>query len=163
MNGSTPGTGRRPVGAAFVIAAGLAGLGAILIRESGRIPDKGGYAGIGSGDMPLIIGWLLVGLAVWTAVAAWRGAFVPRPRQQPVPILWMVAGLGLQLVLLKPLGFTIASGLLFACTAAAFGKRNLALTLPVGALLALLVYGVFDRLLQLNLPAGPVENLIFGG
>ena len=27
----------------------------------------------------------------------------------------------------------------------------------------LLVYGIFDRLLKLNLPAGPLETLVFGG
>lgn len=85
------------------------------------------------------------------------------PRQQAVPVLLILAGLLLQLVLLHPLGFSIASGLLFACTAAAFGKRNFALTLPVGFLFALVIDGVFDQLLTLNLPAGVPETLIFGG
>ncbi|MGL5361366.1 MAG: tripartite tricarboxylate transporter TctB family protein, partial [Paracoccaceae bacterium] len=75
----------------------------------------------------------------------------------------VIAGLALQLVLLKPLGFSIASGLLFACTAAAFGKRNPLITLPIGIALAFVVYGVFDRLLSLNLPGGVLETLIYGG
>lgn len=154
---------RRPDGAAFVIALILAALGALLIWEGAGIPDKGGYAGIGSGDVPMIVGAGLVGLALWTAVAGMKGNLPARPRQQPAPILWIVGGLALQLILLKPLGFSIASGLLFACTAAAFGKRNLALTLPVGIVFAFVVYGVFDRLLQLNLPAGLPETLIYGG
>jgi hypothetical protein len=29
--------------------------------------------------------------------------------------------------------------------------------------MALVVYGIFDRLLKLDLPAGPIERLIFGG
>lgn len=33
-------------------------------------------------------------------------------------MLWIVDGLALQLILLKPLGFSIASSILFACTAA---------------------------------------------
>lgn len=163
MTGITPGSGRRPDGAAFIIALVLALFGALLIWEGASIPDKGGYAGIGSGDMPRAVGWGLVALGAWTAVSAGRGVYAPRPRQQPVPLLWIVGGLGLQLALLKPIGFVIASALLFACTATAFGKRNLPLTLGVGLVLALLVYGVFDRLLQLNLPAGPLERLIFGG
>jgi putative tricarboxylic transport membrane protein len=48
-------------------------------------------------------------------------------------------------------------------TAAAFGKRNFALTLPIGIVFALVVYAVFDQVLKLNLPAGFLENLIFGG
>jgi putative tricarboxylic transport membrane protein len=80
-----------------------------------------------------------------------------------VPILFIIGGLALQLALLHVLGFSIASGLLFACTAAAFGKRNFAISLPAGIAFALGVYGVFDQLLKLNLPAGFLETLIFGG
>ena len=32
----------------------------------------------------------------------------------------------------------------------------------LGILACLAVYGLFDRLLQLNLPAGPLETAIFG-
>jgi putative tricarboxylic transport membrane protein len=158
-----PETTRRPDGAAFVIALLLAALGALLIWDGARIPVKAGYAGVGSGDVPRVIGAILIGLGVWTAVAAWRGAFEARPRQRIPPLLWIIAGLSLQLILLGPAGFSIASGTLFACTAAAFGKRQLLFTLPIGIVFALGVYGVFDGLLKLNLPGGPLERLIFGG
>ncbi|MES2665793.1 MAG: tripartite tricarboxylate transporter TctB family protein [Pseudomonadota bacterium] len=159
----TPAPARRPNGAAFVIAAILAALGAVLIREAGIIPDKGGYSGVGPAGMPLLVGWGLMILAVWTAIDAWKGRFGPHDKPEFMPVLWIVLGLVLQLSLLKLAGFSIASGLLFACTAFAFGKRNLALTLPIGIVFAFAVYGVFDRILQLNLPAGPLETLIFGG
>ncbi len=163
MSGFDPVTGRRPDGAAFIIAALLAGIGAVLIWQGSAIPDKGGYAGIGSGHAPVFIGiclWLLALAHVWKGL---RHGAVPVPRQRPVPVLFIIAGLALQLMLLHPLGFSIASGLLFACTAAAFGKRNFAISLPIGIAFALTVYGVFDQLLKLNLPAGLPENLIFGG
>jgi putative tricarboxylic transport membrane protein len=163
MSGFDPATGRRPNGAAFIIAAFLAGIGGLLIVEGRGIPDKGGYAGIGSGDAPVFIGACLIVLALAHVVTGLRSAGASVPRQQPVPILWIVAGLGLQLALLHTAGFSIASGLLFACTAAAFGKRNLILTVPVGVAFALVIYGVFDQLLKLNLPAGIPETLIFGG
>lgn len=157
-------TGRRPDGAAFVIATLLAGLGALLLWESGRIPDKAGYAGVGPGDVPWLVGIGLLGLAVWTLIAGLTGRVTEAPpAQEKAPVLWILAGLGLQLVLLKPLGFTIACGVLFACTATAFGKRNPMLTVPVGLVFAFCVYAVFDRILQLKLPAGPVETLLFGG
>jgi putative tricarboxylic transport membrane protein len=162
MTGPSPDGERHPNRAAFVIAVGLAALGALLIWEGGRIPDKGGYAGIGSGDMPVIIGWGLVGLAVWHVAAGLRQSGAAPLRQHSVPLILILSGLALQLVLLKPLGFAIASGVLFACTAAAFGKRNLLFTLPVGVGFALLIYDLFDQLLRLNLPAGPLETLIFG-
>ncbi len=163
MSGQDPATGRRPNGAAFIIAAVLAGLGTLLIWQGLSIPDKGGYAGIGSGDLPVFLGvclWLLAIGHVWGGV---RHAAAEIPRQETMPLLFIVAGLALQLVLLHPLGFSISSGLLFACTAAAFGKRNFAISLPVGIAFALAVYGVFDQLLKLNLPAGFPETLIFGG
>jgi putative tricarboxylic transport membrane protein len=163
MSGYDPANGRRPDRAAFFIAALLAGLGALLVWQGLVIPDKGGYAGIGSGDLPVFIGvclWILAVTHVWKGL---RQAAPGIPRQQPVPVLFIVAGLLLQLIFLHPLGFSIASGLLFACTAAAFGKRNFALTLPVGFVFAFAIYAIFDQLLKLNLPAGIPETLIFGG
>ena len=154
---------RRPDGAAFAIAAGLASIGAVMIRQGVSIPDKGGYSGVGSGDMPVLIGGVLVALAVWTLVAGFYAPSEERPAQAVGPLVWIVGGLALQLILLKPAGFAIASGILFACTAAAFGKRTMWISLPVGTLFALVVYGIFDRLLQLNLPQGVLESLIYGG
>ena len=168
MTGRDLDTSRRPDGAALTIAAVLAGLGVLLIWEGGRIPEKGGYAGIGSGDLPVFVGAGLVLLGLAHAVKALRGQsqdqdiVATADRHLAMPVLMIVAGLFLQLILLKPLGFSIATGLLFACTTAAFGKRNLALTLPIGLVFALVVYGVFDGLLQLKLPTGFPETLIFG-
>lgn len=156
-------TGRRPDGAAFIIAVLLGGLGALLIREGGLFPDRGGYAGVGPGGMPFLVGWVLVVLAAWTAIDALRGKPDAREPVQITPVLWILGGLALQIALLKPAGFMIASGLLFACTAFAFGKRNLFATVPMGLVFALAVYGVFDAVLQLNLPGGYLETLIFGG
>jgi putative tricarboxylic transport membrane protein len=157
---TSPATPRRPDGAAFVIAGLLAGLGGLLIWDGARIPVKTGYAGVGSGDVPQVIGACLIGLALWTAIAGYRGVFEPRPRQHLPPLFWIIAGLSLQLILLNIAGFSVASGVLFACTAAAFGKRQLLTTLPIGIALAGLVYLVFDGLLRLNLPAGPPEQLL---
>jgi len=163
MSGFDPANERRPDGAAFIIAALLAGLGSLLIWQGAAIPDKGGYAGIGSGHAPVFVGvclWLLSLGHVWKGL---RHGGIRLPRQQPVPVLFIIGGLALQLVLLHPLGFSIASALLFACTAAAFGMRRFAISLPVGFGFALAIYGVFDQLLKLNLPAGFPETLIFGG
>ncbi len=163
MTGRRFATGRRPDGAAFIIAGLLAALGALLIWQGSVIPDKGGYAGIGSGDAPLFVGWTLALLAAGHVVKGLRGPAPDIARQDIVPVLLIIGGLLVQLILLKPLGFSIASGLLFTCTAAAFGKRRVWVTLPVGIGFALIVYGGFDQLLKLNLPAGIPETLIFGG
>ena len=154
---------RRPAGAALVIATALAALGALLIVQGAGIEEKGGYAGVGSGDLPRFLGFGLIALAAAHVFSAFRSAGGAVMRPQIAPVLWVVAGLTLQVLLLHPLGFSIASGLLFALTAAGFGKRNLALTLPIGVGLSLAIYGVFDQLLKLRLPAGFPETLLFGG
>ena len=158
-----PGTGRRPDGAAFFIAALLAAFGAVLLWNAFTIPDKGGYAGIGPAAMPKLVGGMLLLLALVTLLQGLRTRIADVPRQNPVPLFLIGGGLAAQIATLHVLGFTIATGLLFAATAAAFGKRNVLLTLPVGLVLAFAVYGVFDRLLQLNLPGGVIETLVYGG
>jgi putative tricarboxylic transport membrane protein len=153
----------RPNGAAFIIAAGLAGLGALLIWQGVVIPDKGGYAGIGSGAAPKAIGAVLILLALGHVYTGAKTTALPHDHQNWRAILWILVGLLGQLFLLKPLGFTIASGILFACTARAMGYRNIALALGAGLILAFGVYGVFDGLLKLNLPAGWLEHIIYRG
>ncbi len=153
---------RRPDGAALVIAGLLAALGALLIWQGFAIPDKGGYAGVGSGGMPKFVGLGLLALALAHVLKAVKGVGGSALRPLWGPVLWIMAGLIVQLALLYSLGFSIATGLLFALTAAGFGKRRWAISIPCGIALAFGVYAVFDRLLNLNLPAGFLETLVFG-
>jgi putative tricarboxylic transport membrane protein len=149
--------------AALIIAGGLAVLAAVLLWDAAGIAQGGGYAGVGPAGVPRMVAIGLLILSFVTVVAGFRGDLPRPPRQEPGPVLWVLLGLGLQLGLLHVLGFAIAAALLFACTARAFGNRNLALGLGIGLGLGLLTYGLFDRLLQLNLPAGALETTLFGG
>jgi putative tricarboxylic transport membrane protein len=153
---------RRFDGASLVVAAVLAVLAIVLFRDAARLPQEGGYAGMGPADTPRLVALGLALLAVWTAWEAFRAPAEPAPHQNVPPILWIVGGLGLQLVLLTSAGFSVAGGVLFACTAAAFGRRKLWITVPVGILFALVIFGIFALLLELSLPPGPLERLIFG-
>jgi putative tricarboxylic transport membrane protein len=154
---------RRPRGAAFVIAAGLAGLAALLLWDASGLKQDGGYAGVGPADVPRLIAYGLLVLAALTAVSGIKGDLPRPPRQDPAPVFWILGGLGLQLALLHSVGFVVTGAILFAMTARGFGQKPLWRNLGVGLVLALVIYGVFDRLLQLNLPGGPLEGLIFGG
>lgn len=153
----------RPDWAALAIAALLVVIGAVMLWDSSRLADLGGYSGVGPASVPRVVAVCLILLAVWTVVAAFRGDFPEREPQQIVPVVWIIAGLAAQLMLLKIAGFAIATGVLFAFTARAFGRRNLAFSLPVGILLSYAVWVVFSQLLMLNLPAGPLERLLFPG
>jgi putative tricarboxylic transport membrane protein len=160
--GHTPSTEtRRPDRAALVIAVFLAALGGLIFWDASRLSSMGGYSGIGPATIPFVIAGGLLVLAVWTVFEALRGDFPARDRQEFGPVVWIVGGLAAQMLLLKILGFSIATGLLFAATAAAFGKRKLWMTIPIGIALCLAVWLVFAGLLQLSLPAGPLEHLFW--
>lgn len=155
--------GRRPDRAAFVIAGLLALAGLVLLREGVTMPDRGGYSGVGPGGAPLLIGACLLALAAAHVVAGLRGTLGPRAPQNVIPALWVCGGLAALIALLGIAGFSPAVMVLFACAAAAFHERRFHISLPVGLGLGLLIYGIFDQLLRLNLPAGPLETLLFGG
>ncbi len=154
---------RRRDPAALIIAAGLAVIAGVMLWDSARLADLGGYSGVGPASVPRVVAYCLLALAVWTGIEGLRGDFPARPPQAPAPVLWIVAGLAAQMMLLHVAGFSIATGILFAFTARAFGKTNLAMTIPIGIAFAFVVWVVFSQLLMLHLPAGPIEHLIFPG
>ena len=112
---------RRPDQAAFVIAAALA-LVAIVIAVSTAGSGSGAMnTPVGPKTFPFVIAAGLFGLAVWTAGEAWRGDFPDRGRQDIGPMVWVLGGLAIQLLTMKTVGFSIATGLLFAATAKGSG------------------------------------------
>lgn len=153
---------RRPDRAALVIAAFLAIL-AIIIGYSTATTHGGSATRIGPAAFPYAISGVLFILAVWTVFEAFRGEFPERESQAPGPVLWIVGGLAVQMLLLNVLGFSIATGILFAATARAFGKTKIWVTIPVGIVLSFVVWILFAKGLQLSLPAGPPERFFFGG
>ncbi|MDW9626040.1 tripartite tricarboxylate transporter TctB family protein (plasmid) [Sinorhizobium meliloti] len=152
---------RRPDRAALVIAAVLAAIAGVIFWDVSRLSGLAGYSQVGPMTVPYAIACCLIALAVWTAVEAWRGDFPEREHQRAGPVVWIVAGLAAQMLLLNTLGFSIATGILFALTARGFGKRKLWLTVPIGIVFSFIVWAIFAKLLQLSLPAGPLERLFF--
>ena len=154
---------RRPRWAAFLIAAVLAGLAVMILTDAAGLKQDGGYAGVGPADVPRLIAYVLLLLSGLTVVSGLKGDLPRPPRQAPAPILWIMGGLIGQLTLLHVVGFAISGAILFGMTARGFGQRPLWKALVVGLVLSLAIYGVFDRLLRLNLPGGPLELLIYRG
>ncbi|RDL46822.1 hypothetical protein BLJAPNOD_06340 [Ensifer sp. M14] len=56
-------------------------------------------------------------------------------------------------------GFILGSTLLFALTARAFGRKALLVDLCLGAVIGVMVFLLFNKLLTLALPQGPLERL----
>ena len=150
---------RRADRAALLIAAAMFILAAALYWDSTRLGGVASYARIGPQLAPQVVALCLAGLGVWTLVAAFRGDFPAREPQELRPVLWIVAGLIGQLVLLRLAGFSIATGVLFGFVAYGLGRRPLWLGIPVGVILALGMWLIFARGLALNLPAGPLEAI----
>jgi putative tricarboxylic transport membrane protein len=76
------------------------------------------------------------------------------------PTLTVTAGLILQMVLIKPLGFVIATAVLFVAVAYALGSRRIVLNAAVGLVLCAVTYVAFTRGLGLVLPAGMLGTLL---
>jgi putative tricarboxylic transport membrane protein len=157
---SRPAAPRRPDRAALVIAAALAVVAAVIFWKTRAMPVTAQYARVGPTTFPYVIAAGLFLLAVGTAVSAWRGGFPEREADRPGPMLWIIGGLALQMLLLKVAGFSIATGLLFAFAARGFGRGPLWITVPIGIVFSLFVWVIFARILQLSLPAGPLEALV---
>lgn len=150
---------RRPDGAAFIIAAVLAVVAIIIFVSTNNMPAVAAYTAVGPRTVPYIVSICLFGLAIWTAFDAWRGKFPAREEQNVGPILWIIGGLTVQLLLIKTIGFSVATGLLFAATAKAFGRGPLWMTTLIGIVFSFVVWFVFAKGLQLTLPEGPIELL----
>lgn len=150
---------RRPDWAALVIAAALALVAAVIAWSTASHGAGNNYARVGPTTFPYVISVALFGLSIWTVFEAWRGDFPEREQQEISPILWIVGGLAAQMLLLKAAGFSIATGLLFAATARAFGRGPLWKTIPAGIVLSFVIWVIFAKGLQLSLPAGPLDLL----
>lgn len=151
---------RRPDVPALLIAAVLAGLGAVVAWDTYHLGGAASYARIGPTAFPYAVAGGLIILAAWTAVEAWRGDFPEREHEEFGPIAWIVGGLAAQMLLLSTVGFSIATGILFAATARGFGRGPLWVTLPFGIVFSFAVWFVFAKGLQLSLPAGPLERIV---
>jgi putative tricarboxylic transport membrane protein len=151
---------RRPDWAALVIAAVLLVLAAIVASDASRVVGGGQYARIGPQTIPYVIAICLAGLGFWTILEAIRGDFPEREPQELRPVLWIVAGLLIQLLTVRFVGFSIATGILFALVARGFDERRFWISIPSGIILALVVWVIFSRGLSLTLPHGPLEDAV---
>ncbi len=157
---ATPATQRRPERAALFLALFLVGLGAVVAWDAAHMRTGAAlYSRIGPTAFPYAIAFGLILLGGLTALQAFREAPVLREPLTIPPLVWIVGGLVAQIAALPYAGFSLSTGAVFAATARAFGRGPLWLTYPIGVALALAVWLFFSKVLQLILPAGPLERL----
>jgi putative tricarboxylic transport membrane protein len=154
---------RRPDGAALVIAAILAGIAIVIFWQTSQMRVPPIQQRMGPTVFPYVVAIGLTLLAIGTVVSAMRNGFPERSKDDYGPIFWIVGGLIGQILLLSTAGFSIATGVLFAFTAKAFGRGPLWKTIPIGTVFAFVVWFIFAKGLQLSLPAGVLERLLTTG
>jgi putative tricarboxylic transport membrane protein len=150
---------RRPDKAALVIAVILIVVSLLIAWSTSRMGGVAGYSPVGPKTFPYIIAFFLFGLGVLTAIEGWRGDFPEREPQVFGPMFWIIGGLAIQMLTMRTVGFSIATGILFAFTARGFGRGPLWMTVPIGIVFSFVVWFIFAKGLQLSLPAGPFEKL----
>lgn len=150
----------RPDVAGFVIGAVLLALAAVVAWDAMGLQLAATY-GVGPKAMPYVVAVGLAVLAVGNFVLAWRGAFPEREEIDPRAIALILGGLAAMIATIGlGGGFIAATTILFVATASAFGRRAVHIDLAIGIALAFAIYLLFDKLLTLSLPAGPLERLL---
>ena len=143
-----------------VIAASLALIAGIILWDASKLQITSAY-GVGPKMMPIVVACGLLVLAVANLVMAMRGELPPRESADPKAIILILGGLAALITIIGlGGGFIPATAILFAATAAAFGRKAFLTDLAIGFVLALVIFLIFDKLLTLSLPSGPLERLL---
>jgi putative tricarboxylic transport membrane protein len=149
---------------AAAMALAVMVLGAFVVFDTATGLTGPGYAQVGPVVFPVIVGAALLlaglGLLLQSMRGRWRVSWVerdPSAMTSATPlrnVLLVAAALTLNVMLFAPLGFIVASAVLFICVAAAFGSRRFLLDAAIGIAFAAAIYFVFVHGLGLHLPAG---------
>jgi putative tricarboxylic transport membrane protein len=147
------------------MAVGVVAYGLFLMVETWAIPVSPGYAQIGPRVFPWVISGALIVLGGVLVGEALSGRWTYEEGEEPgefhrAPFFWLVIGFALYLATVQSAGFPIASALLFAAAARAFGSRRTALDLIIGLVLAVVVFEGFNRGLGLSLPGGWLDRVL---
>ena len=146
----------------FVLA-----LGGLALWQAMVIPVSPIYAQVGPRAVPYVVagGMLLLGAGL--VYVALRGGWSHglEEMQDAPPTNWRAltllgAGLVANLVLIGPLGFSVAATAQFVLVAAAFGSRRFLRDLVLALVLTLVVWFGFVEVLGVNIGAGVLEGLV---
>jgi putative tricarboxylic transport membrane protein len=153
--------------------AGLLGAVGVLVAvdtvAEGTLAAGSDSDPIGPGVVPLVLSAALLVLAALLAVDVLRGGHGEAEAGEDVDLdtpmdlrtVGMLAGVLIATALLIPvLGWPIAGTVLFAGAAYALGSRRLEVDLAVAATVSLVTWVVFDGLLGVDLPGGPLMGVL---
>jgi putative tricarboxylic transport membrane protein len=150
---------RRADKRALVIGLALFVFAALVLRDAAAQTLSSTY-GIGPAAMPYMVAVALAALGLGHIVMAFRDGLPVPEHADSIAIGWIALGLvALLLCIALGAGFILATTILFAATARAFGRRALLVDAAIGFGLGVAIHLLFSKLLTLSLPAGPIERL----
>jgi len=156
----------RPAVGETIIAAGVLVLAAVILWQTAIIPVSPIYAKVGPTIVPYITALGLAVLGLLLLYSALKGGWQAEEEKEITPdrpaLLWVIAGLALNVLLITYAGFTIASIVLFVCVARGFGSKAILRDAGIGAAFALIAYFGFAQTLGINIGAGILENALNG-
>ncbi len=142
----------------LIFSVALISLGGFIGFEVKDMPAGPEYVAIGPRSFPAFIGGglVLVGLAlIWSLFRSGDQQAIDEPVLYDWnAVLMIAAAFGVQILVLKLLGWIPTAALLFFAITKAFGGHRNRATLLIGLVLACVTYGVFSQVLGLNLPLG---------
>jgi putative tricarboxylic transport membrane protein len=152
--------------AEVALSLGVIALGLGVAGVTATLPYEGGSAGIGPNFIPAVVAAGIIALGVWLAIEAFGGGWRDAPEHaekfEPMPFVWVSAGLFAHMALIAWAGFIVAGTVLFACVARGFGSRRIVRDVAIGLVLAFGIYLFFVKLLNVGLPAGWLQPLLGG-
>ncbi|HXF55878.1 MAG TPA: tripartite tricarboxylate transporter TctB family protein [Hyphomicrobiaceae bacterium] len=151
----------------MVLGLAFAALGVFVVIQGGAVAGAQTYARVGPEVFPRAVGvgLALIGLLLtldalrrrwrveWAAPLA-----LPASPQDTLRLMGRVAlmavGLALSVLLMRPLGFVVATTTLFLCVTVAFGSRSVLRDFAIALAFTATVFLAFTLGLGLYLPAG---------
>ncbi|HEX4943117.1 MAG TPA: tripartite tricarboxylate transporter TctB family protein [Usitatibacteraceae bacterium] len=156
----------RPKGQ-IAVSAGVLALGVLVLVGGWDLPAGGGYAQVGPGVVPRVVGVALLLLGAMLLREALTGGYrgVDEEAEVHLPMdwksfAWVSAGILIYGVLVERAGFLIASTVLFVAVARGFNSRRWLLNAAVGLVIASFIFSVFNYGLGLQLPAGVLRGIL---
>jgi len=149
------------------VAAGVLALGVLVLGGSFFLPAGGGYAQVGPGVVPRVVGAILIVLGGFLLREALTGGFKGHDEEaeEKLPMDWpafgwVTGGIIAYGIFIELLGFIFASTILFVMVARGFNSRRWGLNVATGLVLGVAVFAMFNYGLGLTLPAGVLKAVL---
>jgi putative tricarboxylic transport membrane protein len=144
------------------VGLGVCVLALVVAWQTTLIPDNAVYAKVGPKVIPWLASGMLGVLGVALTFQGWRGGWEHEDAGalDYTSLGLIVLGLVLNVALIDMAGFIIASTVLFALTARAFGSRRSLRDAAIGFAMATIAYIGFDRVLGYRIGSGLIERFL---